>query len=206
MSRRPGVFSVAGMKPLLLILSFLPLIAFSLLTRLLPSGDVGVAGLVAAVCAAVATAAVRPVWPPKILNVSQLLLFTGLAVAGFAGGSGTDRWLATWAGAGIGLVLGLVILVLVPVMPFTEQFARQTTPQAYWGSPTFKKINRALSAAWGVAIVGVGVSRIAAAVIERTASHRLPDLLLGTAVPIVIVLYMLKFSKSYPDRVARAGS
>jgi hypothetical protein len=31
------------MKPLPLILSFLPLIAFSLLTRLLPSGDVGVA-------------------------------------------------------------------------------------------------------------------------------------------------------------------
>jgi hypothetical protein len=73
------------MKPLLLILSFLPLIAFSLLTRLLPSGDVGVAGLVAALCAAVATVAVRPVWPPKILNATSLALFTGLAVAGFAG-------------------------------------------------------------------------------------------------------------------------
>ncbi|HUB22078.1 MAG TPA: hypothetical protein VMA97_06700 [Streptosporangiaceae bacterium] len=194
------------MKSLLLILSFLPLIAFSLLTRLLPSGDVGVAGLVAAICAAVATVAVRPVWPPKILNASQLLLFTGLAIAGFAEGSGTDRWLATWAGAGVGLVLGLVILVLVPVMPFTEQFARQTTPQAYWASPTFKQINRALSAAWGVAIVGVGVSRIAAAVIARSAGHRLPDLLLGTAIPIVIVLYMLRFSKSYPDRVAHAAS
>jgi hypothetical protein len=53
------------MKPLPLILSFLPLIAFSLLTRVLPSGDVGVAGLVAALCAAVATVAVRPVWPPR---------------------------------------------------------------------------------------------------------------------------------------------
>jgi hypothetical protein len=37
--------------------------------------------------------------------------------------------------------VGLIIPALVPVMPFTEQFARETTPQAYWASPTFKRIN-----------------------------------------------------------------
>lgn len=194
------------MKPLLLVLSFLPLIAFSLLTRLLPSGDVGVAGLVAAVCAVIAMLAVRPVWPPKILTVISLVLFTALAIAGFTVGAGTDHWLATWTGSGVGLVVGLVILVLIPVIPFTEQFARQSTPQAYWASPTFKKINRVLSAAWGVAIFAVGVSRVAAAVIERHGSHRLPDLLLGTAVPILLVLYMLKFSKTYPESVTQEQS
>ena len=192
------------MKSLLLILSFLPLAAFSLLARLLPAGDFGVAALVAAACAAVATVAIRPVWPPKILNATSLVLFSVLAVLGFTSGSGTDHWLATWTGAGVGLVMGLVILVLIPVIPFTEQFARQSTPRAYWGSPTFKKINRVLSAAWGVALIAAGLSRVAAATIERQGSHRLPDLLLGTIVPIVIVLYMLKFSKSYPDRVAHA--
>ena len=194
------------MKPLLLVLAFLPLIAFSLLTRLLPSGDIGVAALVAALCAVAAMVAVRPVWPPKILNVISLLLFAVLAAFGFASGAGSDRWLATWAGAGVGLVVGLAILALVPVVPFTEQFARQSTPKAYWASPTFKKINRVLSAAWGVAIVAVGASRVAAAVIGRSTSHRLPDLLLGTALPIVIVIYMLKFSKSYPDRVTQGES
>ena len=192
------------MKPLLLVLSFLPLIVFSLLTRLLPSGDVGVAGLVAAVCAVIAMLAVRPVWPPKILTVISLVLFTALAIAGFTVGAGTDHWLATWTGAGVGLVVGIV--VLIPVIPFTEQFARQSTPQAYWASPTFKKINRVLSAAWGVAIFAAGVSRVAAAVIERHGSHRLPDLLLGTAVPILIVLYMLKFSKTYPESVTQEQS
>jgi hypothetical protein len=191
------------MKPLPLIMSFLPLIAFSLLTRLLPAGDVGVAGLVAALCAVAAMAMNRPVWPPKILNAASLILFTVLAVAGFAGGAGTDRWLATWAGAGVGLVLGLVILALLPVIPFTEQFARDSTPKAYWGSPTFKKINRVLSAGWGAAIFAIGVSRVIAAVVERHASHRLPDLLLGTAIPVVIIIYMLRFSKSYPERVTR---
>jgi hypothetical protein len=190
------------MKPLPLILSFLPLIAFSLLSKTLPHGDIGYAALAAAILAAVATVSHRPYWPPKILNATSLVLFTVLAVAGFAGNAGTDRWLAIWAGAGVGLILGGVVLALLPVMPFTEQFARESTPQAYWNSPTFKQINRVLSAGWGVAIVGLGVSRLIAAVIDQHAtSHRLPDLLFGTAVPVVIIVYMLKFSKSYPERV-----
>lgn len=191
------------MKPLPLILSFLPLIAFSLLTRVLPSGDVGVAGLVAALCAVAAMATSRPAWPPKVLNATSLVLFTVLAVLGFADGTGTDRWLANWAGAGVGIIIGLVILALIPVMPFTEQFARQSTPKAYWASPTFKKINRVLSAAWGGAILAAGACRVAAATLQRSGSHRLPDLLLGTALPVVIVVYMLKFTKSYPERVTR---
>ena len=190
------------MKPLPLIMSFLPLIAFSLLSKLLPHGDIGVAALVAAIFALIAIVMHKPYWPPKILNAASLTLFAILAIVGFASHAGTDRWLAIWAGAGVGLILGGVILLLLPLMPFTEQFARETTPQAYWNSPTFKQINRVLSAGWGLAIAGLGVSRLLAAVIDQhSSSHRLPDLLLGAAVPIVIIVQMLKFSKSYPGRV-----
>jgi hypothetical protein len=190
------------MKPLTLILAFLPLIAFSVLARFLPHGDIGVAGLVAAAIALIAILTSRPVWPPKILNTCSLVLFAVVGILGFTIGSHDDRWLATWGGGGVGLVLGLAILILIPVIPFTEQFARETTPQAYWSSPTFKKINRVLSAAWGAAIVAIGVSRVAAAAINGHTTRRLPELLLGLAVPVVIVVYMLRFSKSYPDRVA----
>ncbi|MGH3151710.1 MAG: hypothetical protein ACRDOB_13435 [Streptosporangiaceae bacterium] len=192
------------MKPLMLILSFLPLIAFSVLARLLSHGDVGAAALTAAVIAAIAMVAVRPVWPPKILNTCSFVLFTVLAIAGFTGSGGTDRWLAGWGAAGVGLIMGLVILALIPVMPFTEQFARQSTPQAYWASPTFKQINRVLSLGWGAALAAVGLSRLAAVAVAEHTTSRLPDLLLGLAIPAVITIYMLKFSKSYPDRVAHA--
>jgi hypothetical protein len=192
------------MKPKQLILSFLPLVAFSLLARLLPHSDIGVSALIAAVCAVIAILAVRPVWPPKILTSCQLVLFAVMAIAGFTGSAGTDRWLATWAAAGVGLVMGLVILALIPVMPFTEQFARQSTPQAYWSSPTFKQINRVLSLGWGAALLGVGASRLAAVAINGLTTRRLPDLLLGLAIPAVITFYMLKFSQSYPDRVTHA--
>jgi len=190
------------MKPLPLIMSFLPLIAFSLLTKLLPHGDIGYAALVAAIFALISIFIQRPYWPPKILNAASLVLFVVLAIAGFAGRAGTDRWLAIWAGAGVGLILGGAILLLLPVMPFTEQFARESTPPAYWNSPTFKQINRVLSTGWGLAIVALGVSRLLAALLDQhSSSHRLPDLLLGTAVPIVIIVYMLRFSRSYPERV-----
>ena len=189
------------MKSLTLILAFLPLIAFSLLSRFVPHGYIGVVGLVAAVIALIAIAISRPVWPPKIINTCSLVLFALIAVLGFTLGKNDDRWLATWGGAGIGIILGLIILALVPVMPFTEQFARETVPRSAWASPTFKKINRVLSAGWGLAIFAVGVSRVAAAAINGHTTRRLPEILLGLVIPGAIVLYMLKFSKNYPDRV-----
>jgi hypothetical protein len=192
------------MKPLTLVLAFLPLIAFSLLSRVLPHGYIGVAGLVAAVIALIAIATSRPWWPPKILNTCSFVLFALIAVLGFTLGKNDDRWLATWGGAGVGLILGLIILALIPVMPFTEQFARETTPEAYWSSPTFKKINRVLSAAWGAAIFAIGVSRVAAAAINGHTTRRLPETLLGLVIPVAIIVYMLKFSESYPERVTHA--
>jgi hypothetical protein len=191
------------MKSLTLILAFLPLIAFSVLARFLPQGYIGFAALAAAAIALIAILTSHPIWPPKILNACSLVLFAVLAVLGFTLGKADDSWLATWGGAGVGVILGLIILALVPVTPFTEQFARETTPQAYWSSPTFKKVNRVLSTAWGVAIFAVGLSRVAAAAIGRHSSHHVAELLLGVDVPLVIILYMLKFSKSYPDSVTR---
>jgi hypothetical protein len=82
------------MKPLPLILGFLPLVAFSLLARLLPTYDFGMAALIAAVVAVIAIAAHRPVWPPMILTGSSLALLVILTIIGFTASTGTDRWLA----------------------------------------------------------------------------------------------------------------
>jgi hypothetical protein len=191
------------MKSRSLVIAFLPLIVFSLLSRVLPHGDIGVAGLVAALTALAALAISRPVWPPKILTACSLVVFTVIAVLGFTLGTNDDRWLATWGGAGIGVVIGLIILALIPLMPFTEQFARESVPRSAWGSPTFKQINLVLSAAWGAAIFAAGASRVAAAAINGHTTRRLPDIALGLVVPVLIIIYMLKFSKSYPDSVTR---
>ena len=59
-----------------------------------------------------------------------------------------------------------------------------------------------LSAAWGVAIFAIGLARVAAAALDRRHPHRVLELLVGLGVPLAITVYMLKFSASYPDRVA----
>ena len=195
------------MKPLPLILGFLPLVAFSLLARLLPSHDVGIAALIGVVLAIVAIVAHRPVWPPMILTGSQVALLVILTIVGFAAGAGTDRWLATWLAPAFTGIMGLIILALIPVMPFTEQYARESTPQEYWSSPTFKKINRVLSAAWGGALVVIGISRVVAAAIkDRPGGHTVLELVFSAVIPVVILIYMLKFSKSYPERVSHPES
>jgi len=145
----------------------------------------------------------KPYWPPKILNATQVVMFAIVTIVSFAGAAATDRWVATWIPAAVALIVGVVILAMVPVMPFTEQFARATTPQAYWNSPTFKQINRVLSLGWGVALVGVGVSRLIAVIIEQnsTGSHRAIDLVFAAAIPVVILIYMLRLSRAYPEKV-----
>jgi hypothetical protein len=192
------------MKSLPLIITFLPLIAFSLLARLLPHGDIGAAGLIAAACALLVMLASKPRWPPKILNAASFVVFLIVAILGFTLGKHDDSWLATWAGTGVALILGAIILLLIPVMPFTEQYARQQVPREKWASPVFRQIHRTLSAAWGIAIMAIGAARVGAEAIEKhTSSHHLAEILLGTVVPVGILYVMLRFSKTYPKQAAR---
>jgi hypothetical protein len=195
------------MKSLPIIVAFLPLIAFSLLARLLPHGDIGAAGLIAAGCALLVLLASKPRWPPKILNAASFVVFLIVGILGLTLAKHDDSWLATWAGTGVALVLGAIILLLIPVMPFTEQYARGQVPRERWASPVFRQINRTLSAAWGVAIMAIGAARVGAEAIERhTSSHHLAEILLGTVVPLGILYVMLRFTKTYPKQVAqRAG-
>ena len=188
------------MKPRSIVVAFLPLVVFSVLARLLPHGSIGIAGLAAAAVALLVIVTSHPIWPPKILSAISLVLFAVYAVLGFTVGKNDDRWLAGWGGAGVALVLGLLILAVIPIIPFTEQFARESVPKEQWSSPTFKKINRVLSTAWGLAICAIGASRLAAVAV----GGRLSQIVLGAVLPVVIIVYMIKYSKSYPARVLHA--
>ena len=87
-------------------------------------------------------------------------------------------------------------------MPFTSSSPanQSTTPRS--SSPIFKKINQVLSAAWGMAVYAISISLVLTTTIDRHTTHRLNEALLGLIVFSGIIVYMLKFSKSYPDRVA----
>ena len=198
------------MKPLSLITGFLPWIAFSLMSARVAGNGVAWSALIAVAITMVAMAIARPAWPPKILNVGSAVLFGVIAIVGFVGGPNVDLWLYTWAAPAVGVALGLFVLATVPFMPFTEQYARESTPRAYWGSPTFKKINRVLSLAWGVAITVMGLANIAVSALDlrptSTSGDSLLELFLNWVVPIGTIWFMLKFTAGYPDKVTGAHS
>jgi uncharacterized membrane protein YfcA len=172
----------------------------------LAANGVAWAALLAVAMTLVSVVAARRHHGPKILNLGSLVLFAIIAVAGFLGGPAVDRWLFEWGRPLVGVVLGLYVLITVPVMPFTEEYARQTTPRQYWGSPMFKKINRVLSAAWGAAIVVMGAVSLLVTFLDahatNPADNHVVDLVLNWVVPIAVIWGMVKFTAAYPDRVS----
>jgi hypothetical protein len=151
----------------------------------------------------------RPPWPPKIINLISAGLFLVLTLIGFLGNRSIDGWLFDWASGLVTLTIGLLLLVTMPIMPFTEQYARERVPREYWGRPTFRKVNRVLSLAWAVAIVIIGLASMAEAALheraDSTSETNLLDLLLNWVVPIGILVFMVRFTAIYPDRARKAA-
>jgi hypothetical protein len=193
---------------LALVTGFMPWIVFSVVSQRLAADAVAWSALLATAMAVVAVLRDRRRHGPQILDLGSLVLFAVIAVTGFVGGAGVDRWLFEWGRPLVGVVLGLYLLLTVPVLPFTAEYARQTTPREYWDSPTFTRINRVLSAAWGVAFMVTGAASVLATALDAratgTSSSHLADLLLNWVVPIAVLWTMVRFTATYPDRVTAA--
>jgi hypothetical protein len=187
------------------VLGFLPWIVFSIVAQRLAADGVAWSALIAVVMTLVALVVAQRRHGPKILNLASLVLFGAIAVAGFVGGPDVDQWLYDWGRPLVGVVLGLFVLATVPVLPFTAEYARQSTPREYWDSPTFTKINRVLSAVWGVALIVMGLAAVVVSALDQqadgTGSSHLLDLLLNWVVPIAVIWWTVGFTVTYPDRV-----
>jgi hypothetical protein len=144
------------MKPLSFVLDFLPWIVFTVVARRSAADSVAWSALLAVVITAVLLARARQRGDPTTLNAVSLVIFGVIAVLGFVGGPPVDDWLYTWGRPLVAVVLGLYVLATAGIRPFTEQYARQSTPRQYWGSPAFHAINRVISAAWGLGLVVIG--------------------------------------------------
>ena len=147
---------------------------------------------------------------PTTLNWVSLVLFGAIAVVGFAGDAQVDEWLYTWGRPLVGVLLGLFVLATASSRPFTEEYARQSTPREYWGTPAFRSINRVISAAWGAGLVVIGLTGVLVAALDEHAttvsSDHLVDLVLNWVVPIAVIWALVSFTGSYPDRATTAHS
>lgn len=197
------------MNKLGFVLGFVPWIVFSLVAQRLDANGVAWSATIAVVMTVVALVAARRKHGPTFLSLASLVLFGVIAVVGFAGGPGVDRWLFEWGRPLVGVVLGLLVLATASVRPFTAEYARQSVPREYWGSPTFRRINTVLSAVWGAGILVIGLAAVAVTALDAHATdatrNNTVDLLLNWVVPIAVIWGAMKFTATYPDRVGRAA-
>ena len=78
--------------------------------------------------------------------------------------------------------------------PFTESYARETTPKELWSTPQFRAVNRQISLVWGLAfLVGTISLIVAGSVNGRTFLLRL-----------LIPFGALAWAYSYTQRVVAA--
>ena len=175
-----------------LIWSFSPWVLFLLATRFTSLSGAIALGLVAAL-----VVAGRAIGHHRLhlLDVASVLYFTGLGLALEIIHPVSVTYWSRYAQAGAHAFLTLIVLGSVLIgRPFTESYARETTPKELWGTPQFRAVNRQISLVWGLAfLVGTISLIIAGSVTNRTFLLR-----------ILIPFGALAYAYTYTQRVITA--
>jgi hypothetical protein len=141
----------------------------------------------------------------KILDVGSIAFFGVLSLlAVFLNRSELD-WVENYSQAISSGALALIAFGSLAVMPFTEQYARESTPPEVWGTPVFKRTNRLLTTMWGTVFA---LGAILGAIAQQTDSSTAHEWL-NWIIPIALVVGAFKFTAWYAERArtrARAAA
>ncbi len=182
-----------------MIVSFTPWVLFGVIVKWAGPDHAAIAALVAFAVAAVLL--VKNSWHSqvKIIDAAGAATFGILAVVGFTGGIPADNWIADFGRGAVTLLLAAIMLVSAATVPFTEQYARESVPRQYWGSPVFRATNRKISAMWGAVIAIAGGAHLAAGALAPVTdsghagqSSPVVNVLLNWVVPIALIMFATK--------------
>src|SRR5277367_2931696 len=175
-----------------LIWSFSPWVLFLLATRFTSLSGAIALGLVAALVVGARALGHHHL---HLLDVASVVYFAGLGLALEAVNPGNVTYWSRYAQAGAHAFLTVIVLGSVAIgHPFTESYARQTTPKELWSTPQFRAVNRQISLVWGLAfLVGTISLIVAGSVSNRTFLLR-----------ILIPFGALAWAYSYTQRVVTA--
>lgn len=86
------------------------------------------------------------------LTVFGVVFFGVLLVVRVLVGAGVESWLSTWTGEMSNIALTVFAVgSLVVRKPFTLSYALDMTPEEFWETPGFRRINYVVSAVWAAA-------------------------------------------------------
>jgi hypothetical protein len=173
-------------------LAFIPWILFTLIAQHSTLKLAAVGALLASVM--IAAHSVRA-GGAKVLELGAVLAFGAFTVVAFKGDPATAAFVDRYARAIAAGLLALIALGSLLVVPFTEQYARQTVPRQFWASPQFKQINRKLTAMWGLVFAAMVPAHVIAGAVD---THR-ANLIFNWAIPIVLVTWAAKQTARVSD-------
>lgn len=190
-----------GMSMQKVFIGFIPWVVFTLVATRVGPGAVGAACVLAFVMAVgLIIRSVQRGESPKLLEVTGAAVFLVLGLASYAV-PGIDGFLASYGRALAAAVLAVVIFAMLPFMPFTEQYARESVPREYWHTPEFRSINQRISAAWGAVVAAMAVSHALAGTFEAPDPgarllHRPVDLVFNWIIPGLLVWAAARYTQS----------
>jgi hypothetical protein len=90
----------------------------------------------------------------KALELSDVIFFALLAIVVAVASDDLHDWLEVWSGeiANIALML-IVVGSIVLRRPFTLAYAKEDTPEEYWDTPEFMRVNYIISWVWAAAFI-----------------------------------------------------
>jgi hypothetical protein len=132
----------------------------------------------------------------KVLDVGSLMAFAGLAVAGGVANPHEGDFLHDYSRAIAASLLAIIAFGSLLFVPFTEQYARESTPRELWSSPQFRGVNRKLTALWGATFALMAIGHVIAGQVDS----RAVDTVLNWIVPIGLVLGMIRYTEMYAAR------
>ncbi len=90
----------------------------------------------------------------KMLELSDVIFFALLAVVVAVANDDFHHWLEVWSGEIANLALMVIVVgSIVLRRPFTLAYARETTPEEYWDTPEFLRVNYIISWVWAAAFI-----------------------------------------------------
>src|SRR5579875_3915888 len=175
---------------------FLGLLSWVLFTIIAEHGTLKAASLAALVVAiGVAIASMRGGGRPKMIEVAAVATFAVFSVIAFVADPSLSHWLTRYARAVAAAVLAVLVFGSLLFVPFTEEYARESVPEQYWGSPEFTAVNRRLTMLWGGVFAVMTCSHVVAGLLD----HRATNIIFNWVIPIALVLWGSKQSTAGKD-------